>query len=146
MPRRVVSRRRPSEPPLFEFCVPGPALSARTRSKRMGAWRASIVNAAKLAAADNVIFLDPVEVQIVEFGEHRSKDRDNTAKPILDAIQGILFENDMQVALLKSEWCDIDAPYKVRFMSSVAAAAFSAGDEFVWIRVFAHRPRDTMTE
>jgi hypothetical protein len=35
-----------------------------------------------------------VEVRISEFSEFATRDRDNMAKPVLDALQGIAYEND----------------------------------------------------
>ena len=145
-PRRALSTQNSSEPPLFEFCVRGPALSAQTRSRRrLGVWQAGVAKEAKRVAIGKPMILGRIEVRITEFGDAPRKDRDNTAKPILDAMQGVLFENDRQVILLASEWCDINGRYKVRFMSADLAVAFSAGHEFVWIRIFTHHPSHETT-
>ncbi len=82
-----------------------------------------------------------IEVLISEFSESATRDRDNMAKPVLDAMQGIAYENDKQVVNLHVEWCDIDGAYVVRHMSPVVAAALSVGEEFLWVRVSAHVPR-----
>ena len=82
-----------------------------------------------------------VEVRISEFSEYATRDRDNMAKPVLNAMQGVVYENDKQVKTLHVDWCDIDGAYVVRHMSPVAAAALSAGHEFLWVRVSAHAPR-----
>ena len=57
-------------------------------------------------------------------------------------MQGIVFRNDRQ--RLEIEWCDINSQYKVQFMSEVVAAALIAGSEFVWIRIYHHRPREML--
>lgn len=82
-----------------------------------------------------------VEVQISEFSEFAARDRDNMAKPVLDAMQGVVYENDKQIKGLNIEWCDIGGAYVVRHMSPIVAAALSAGHEFLWVRVSAHAAR-----
>ena len=76
-----------------------------------------------------------VEVYISEFSEFATRDRDNMAKPVLDAMQGVVYGNDRQVKNLRVEWCDIDGAYVVRHMSPIVAAALSDGEEFLWVRV-----------
>ena len=82
-----------------------------------------------------------VEVAISEFGDYPSRDRDNMAKPILDAMQGVVYDDDRQVKSVHSEWCDINGSYVVRHMSPIVAAALSAGRDFLWVRVWIHLPR-----
>lgn len=82
-----------------------------------------------------------VEVYISEFSEFATRDRDNMAKPILDAMQGVAYENDRQVKNVHVEWCDIEGSYVVRRMSPIVAAALSVGEEFLWVRVSVHVPR-----
>lgn len=40
---------------------------------------------------------DDVEVYISEFSAFATRDRDNMAKPVLDAMQGVVYENDRQI-------------------------------------------------
>lgn len=82
-----------------------------------------------------------VDVHIGEFSGYATRDRDNLAKPVLDAIQGVVYENDKQIKVLHAEWCDIDGAYVVRHMSPIVAIALGAGHEFLWVRVSAHAPR-----
>lgn len=67
------------------------------------------------------------------------------AKPVLDAMQGIVYGNDRQVQRVQAEWCDIEGSYIVRFMSSVVAASLSAGKEFLWVRVSSNAPRKDLS-
>ena len=129
--------------PDLEFQVPGPAISAQTRNKRLlRDWTARVSDAARTAwPAGRTPMMGDVEVAISEFSEAATRDRDNMAKPILDAMQGFVYENDRQVKSVHVEWCDIAGAYVVRHMSPVVAAALVAGREFLWIRVSVHSPR-----
>lgn len=82
-----------------------------------------------------------VKVYISESSQAATRDKDNMAKPILDALRGFAYANDRQVKGVHIELCDIGGAYVVRYMSPVVAAALSAGKEFAWVRVTAHVPR-----
>lgn len=82
-----------------------------------------------------------LEVRISEFSEFATRDRDNLAKPVLDAMQGVVYDNNRRVKRVDVEWCDIEGSYVVRRMSPVVARALSAGREFLWVRVSVHAPR-----
>lgn len=148
MARKARERQGPGAPALlFEFCVKGIPVSWRAGRKndetkrRLQVWRNAVVEAARSAAAGTATFTGPIDVEIAEFSEQQRLDRDNMAKPILDVLQGILFEDDGQVSGLHVEWCNIEGSYKVRYMPLVVAAALSEGSPFVLVRIFRHRPR-----
>ena len=129
--------------PAFEFQLPGPALSAQAKNPaRLAAWKARVAEAARAAwPLAQPMLMGELEVHISEFSERATRDRDNLAKPICDAMQGIAYANDSQIKRLRVEWCDIDGRYVVRHMSPVVAAALSLGREFLWVRVWRYAPR-----
>lgn len=62
------------------------------------------VSLAALTAANGKAFLKNVSVEIkLFFQDRRFGDLDNYAKSILDGLQGVIFENDKQVARLSIE-------------------------------------------
>jgi hypothetical protein len=94
---------------------------------------------------DQPPFSGDLEASISEFSERATRDRDNMAKPILDVLQGIAYNNDRQVKALHVDWRDINGPYIVRFMSPIVAAALSAGYEFLWVRIRINIPSMDLT-
>ena len=137
---KVATATPPLVRPIFEFQVRGPAVSAQAKNRRLlGAWKTRVAAAARGAwPGGTAPMVCDVEVYISEFA---TRDRDNMAKPVLDAMQGLVYGNDRQVKALRVEWCDIEGTYVVRRMSPVVAAALSAGHEFLWVRVSVHVPR-----
>ena len=135
---------------LFQFCIRGTAVSWRAASKggspktRLLAWQDALRKAAFRAASGCPPSAETVQVEIFEFSEARRSDRDNMAKPILDAMQGILYEDDRQVAGLHVEWYDLDGIYRIRFIPLMVASSLSRGAPFVWVRVLRHRPSVTL--
>lgn len=129
--------------PDFEFQVRGPAVSGQARNRRLlKDWVMRVAAAARAAWPDGKpLMAGDVEVHISEFSEFATRDRDNMAKPVLDSMQAIVYENDRQVKSVHIDWCDIGGSYIVRHMSPIVAAALSVGEEFLWVRVSAHVPR-----
>lgn len=129
--------------PDFEFCIEGPAVSAQAKNKGLlRGWSARVAAAARAAwPKRKPLMAGDLKVDITEFSEFAAGDRDNMAKPILDAMQNIVYKNDSQVKHLAVEWCDIEGSYVVRYMSPVVAMALSAGKEFLWVRVSPNAPR-----
>ncbi len=101
-----------------------------------------MAHAARAQKPDTSPTKSEVEVWITEFSVYPTRDRDNLAKPILDALQGVTYLNDSQVRRLSVEWCDINGSYTVRFMSPRLANALSVGAEFLWVRVTTFEPRE----
>jgi crossover junction endodeoxyribonuclease RusA len=134
-------------PPDFEFCVQGPAISAQAKNRTLlRTWIARVTFAARAAWSDrSPPMAGDLEVYISEFSEFATKDRDNMAKPVLDAMQVIVYKNDRQVKNLHVDWRDIEGSYVVRFMSPVVATALSAGYEFLWVRISSNVPRRDLT-
>jgi hypothetical protein len=138
---------QPPPAPSFEFQLAGPAVSAQAKNRLLlQGWKRRVADAAKGRwPSDRPPLGHALDVHTSEFGEIRPRrDRDNMAKPILDALQGIAYLNDSQVRSVAVEWCDINGSYSVRHMSPVVAEALVAGEEFVWVRLLQHIPRSIL--
>jgi crossover junction endodeoxyribonuclease RusA len=124
-------------PSSFEFCVQGPAVSARAKDRGLlRNWIGRVASAARAAwPPASPPLEEDLTVSISEFSLSSRKDRDNLAKPVLDAMEGIVYANDRQIKRLHVDWRAIDGRFVVRYMSPVVAASFSIGEEFLWVRV-----------
>lgn len=85
---------------------------------------------------NNQTFSRDVELRVTHYSERRIADRDNLLKPIQDALQGIVYGNDKQIRESTSNWRDINGRFTIRHVSLPLAIAFSAGDEFLHIRIW----------
>ena len=140
---KAAATSAPPRRPDFEFCVPGPPVSARARNRqRLREWSVRVTDVARAAWPEGKPLLTgDVDVRISEFSDFASQDRDNMAKPILDALQGVAYRNDSQIKHLNIDWCDINGSYIVRHVSPIVAEALSLGREFLWVRVLTYVPR-----
>lgn len=118
------------------------SLQARPRS-RLNQWRQRVHQAARGALPPGEQpYAGPVRLLITYYyeGVMPLGDIDNIIKPIQDALSGVVYVNDRQVANADCARCDINGPFRVRGMSPILAAAFVAGREFLHIKV--DHPRD----
>lgn len=120
----------------FEFCVLGRPHSAQGGARGVRNWKAK-VRASALAQwpAGNPPDAGHIEIAIDYYALGEGPDVDNIIKPIQDALIGVAFVDDAQVAKTGCERRDLDGHFRVRGMAPVLAEAFSTGEEFVHVRL-----------
>jgi hypothetical protein len=68
-------------------------------------------------------------------GDDASLDDDNMVKPIRDALNGLIYDDDSQIRYSETMHICIDAPIKIRRASAVLLAAYGKGNEFLYVRI-----------
>jgi crossover junction endodeoxyribonuclease RusA len=68
-------------------------------------------------------------------GEAVRIDNDNLVKPILDALNGVVYRDDSLIVETHVSKKPIDGAYRVRHISPVLAHAFHIGSEFLYIQI-----------
>ncbi len=123
--------------PHLEFTVPGPPVSYQTRDKaNLSAWKATIRGEAAKHWATKPPLTGKLKCTIYNFheGDSASLD-DDMVKPIRDAMNGLIYEDDSQIRFSETIHISIDAPIKVRRAAAVLLVAYSKGDEFLYVRI-----------
>ena len=87
---------------------------------------------------------EPVIVRVTHYCETAIGDVDNLTKPIQDALQGVIYLNDRQVTDTIGNRRNINASFRVRYISLPLASAFSDGRQFVHIRVWRSPRREDL--
>jgi crossover junction endodeoxyribonuclease RusA len=123
---------------LFDFCVEGPPISVQTRRKAAKArWKAKVLAAAASAwPASRAPIAEPVWVRITYFYDGAALDVDNMVKPILDAIGGLVYDDDKQIRDAHARKRDINGSFRIKGLSPRLALAFSKGVEFLHVEIF----------
>src|SRR6516225_1459647 len=123
--------------PLLEIMILGPPVSYQTKDKNnLKAWQALI-----RAEATNVWKGPPLKGKLkfllINFheGDKPPLDDDNMVKPIRDALNGLVYEDDRQIRYSETLQVPIDDPIKIRGASVILLAAYSKGDEFLYVRI-----------
>jgi crossover junction endodeoxyribonuclease RusA len=122
----------------FEFTVPGPPVSHQSRNKaKLEAWRRSVRDAAALRWGTAAALGVRLKISVCYYHEGRAVriDNDNMVKPIQDALNGLVYQDDRLITDTVVRKTNIDGLFCVRGYSLVLLAALAKGDEFVHIVV-----------
>jgi crossover junction endodeoxyribonuclease RusA len=118
----------------FEFIVEGPAVSQQAR--RRGRWITKIRREAGLSwPAANSLISGPVMVALTYFYDDGAPDVDNLAKPVLDALNGLIFVDDEQVTDLLVRKRNLSGRLTVDDATTIMAAGFDLGSPFLHVVV-----------
>ena len=124
--------------PHLEFTVAGPPVSHQTKDKSsLLAWKGVIRTEAARLWAGRELLTCRLKCTILNFheGSVASLDDDNMVKPIRDAMNRVVYDDDSRICYSETIHVSIDAPIKLRRASAVLLTAFSKGDEFLYIRI-----------
>jgi crossover junction endodeoxyribonuclease RusA len=123
----------------FEFIVDGPPISHQTRNVgRLRAWQLTVRTAAVQrwpAKTPPVTARLRFTVTYYHDGVSVRIDNDNLVKPIQDALNGRVYEDDRQITDTYVRKTDLNGSFRVRGMSSVLAEGFCRGNEFLYMRI-----------
>jgi Holliday junction resolvase RusA-like endonuclease len=122
----------------FEFTVVGPPISHQTKDKRnLRRWKRTIRGAARKWFGKRPPFQGRLKCTIINLheGDEPSLDDDNMVKPIRDALNNLVYGDDIQIVVSQTQQMSINGKFMIRGVSAVLLAGFTAGEEFVYIRI-----------
>ena len=121
----------------LEFVLPGPPVSSQASDKtNLKAWQATVrAEAAKNWSAAPLT--GKLKFLLMNFheGETPPLDDDNMVKPIRDALNKFVYQDDRQIRYSETFHIPIDDPMKIRGASAILMAALSKGDQFLYVRI-----------
>jgi crossover junction endodeoxyribonuclease RusA len=116
--------------------VAGIPASSQASSRSKAAWRRQVSDKAqKLLPPGAVPTTDEVEIRIVYFHDTAPLDVDNMIKPIQDALCGVIYADDSQVADTHGSRRDLNGTYQLRGLTTTLADGFLGGGPFVHVKV-----------
>jgi len=124
--------------------VDGPPVSTQGSSRGRSAWQARVLAAAtaKWPVGEAPCGV-PVALRITHFYDStngRPADVDNIIKPIQDALKGLVYIDDHQVADTRGRRRDINGAFRVRGLASEVAVALALGREFLHVLIGTPQP------
>ena|SRR5438105_1924821 len=123
--------------PIVEFTVEGPPVSHQSKNKlALGTWKA-LVRAEAAKAWPQAPMKGVLKCTIMNFfeGPNAPLDDDNMVKPIRDAMNGVVYDDDSQIRHSAHAQTSIDGSFPIRRVSKVILNAFHTGKPFVYVRV-----------
>lgn len=121
----------------FEFIVTGSPVSLQTNNRNLlQTWKAQVREAplARLPVGASPIG-QPVQVIITHYYDTQPPDIDNCIKPILDALNTIIYDDDKQITELTVKQRNINGLFRIRRMPIILAQAFANSEEFVHVKI-----------
>lgn len=124
----------------LEFVVPGPPISNQQSTPQgranLTAWKATVAGAAALAWP-NVPLTIELKAVIISFyaGNEPSVDTDNMAKAILDAMQGIVYDNDRQIVQTQLAHARLGGAYQIGGVRPMIVNSLQAQAQFVYVSI-----------
>lgn len=99
-------------------------------------WKAQVQAVAAAAWPSGSPPLDhEAQIHVTYYHEGAPLDVDNMLKPILDALCGIVYQDDKQLTDTHGHLRDLNAQYRVRGMTPAQANGFTSNGPFVHIRI-----------
>jgi len=125
----------------LEFTFEGPPLSLQSKkATRKRAYKQRVETAAKqVIATGTEPSTEILNIKITYFFEGETPDVDNIIKPIQDALIGVVYVDDDQIADTRSLKRDINGSYKIRKASAILLQAFSKGTDFIHVKIDLHQ-------
>jgi Holliday junction resolvase RusA-like endonuclease len=124
--------------PAFELTVEGPPVSHQTRNKAgLQAWQTTVRTAAARRWKASKPLTGALRMTVCYYHEGPAirLDNDNMVKPIQDALNGLVYQDDRQLTDTAVRKTDIGGAFVVRGASMVLLEAFSRGKEFLHITI-----------
>ena len=124
----------------LEFVVLGPPISNQQSTpqgrRNLAVWRKAVATAAILQWPNPILQGDLKAILINFYSTNKpSVDLDNMSKPILDVLQGIVYDDDRQIRQAELTHAELGGVYKIAGVSPFIATALQADQEFVYIRI-----------
>lgn len=120
----------------FEFLVPGPAVSQQTRRRaRRRAWIDQVRSQVEEYWGSKATEVGPVALTLTYLHDQVAGDLDNLAKPVLDALKGLVLDDDGQVTDLVLRKRSLSAVLRVEDPSPLLSGRFELGLPFLHVLV-----------
>lgn len=119
--------------PSLEFVIPQRPVSQQARRQaRLREWKDFVAAHARLALhTPQPLMTEPIALRLLYLYDEAALDVDNILKPILDALIGVLLEDDSVITDVEIRRRSRRTTFTLNAVSPVLAAGLALGREFV---------------
>lgn len=126
----------------FDFVIIGKPVPHRAKDKKaLKAWREHVRETAQFRWGKIPPLTDKLSVKITHFydapdgGVGENLDSERIVKPVLDALNGVVYKDDYQIVDLDNRRRNLSGSFRVKGMSPALAEGFCKGEEFLYVKV-----------
>jgi Holliday junction resolvase RusA-like endonuclease len=126
----------------FDFVIIGKPVPHRAKDKKaLAAWRSHVSNTARYCWGERPPLAHKLYVKITHFYDAppgnvgEDLDSERIIKPILDALNGVIYRDDYQITELDNRRRNLNGSFRVKGMSLALAEGFCKGEEFLHVKV-----------
>jgi hypothetical protein len=119
----------------LEFVVLGPPVSNQSPGPNLTIWRATIAGEATLHWPKPPLAGELKAIILNFYEKLPSLDVDNMSKPILDAMQNIVYIEDRQVVQAELAHLKIGGVFMIMGVRPIIVNAIQSGSQFVYVRI-----------
>ena len=119
----------------FEFLIPKRPLSLQAKSKSLQAWKAFVREEAAKVWKTPTVENGDLHLMLVYLCDESPPDTDNIVKPIQDALVGLVFTDDSQIADVESHRRFLSATFDVARLPSLVLIGILSQQECVYVKV-----------
>ncbi|RZM75697.1 RusA family crossover junction endodeoxyribonuclease [Leptolyngbya iicbica] len=135
----------------FDFVIIGRPVPHRAKDKKaLKLWRGHVAATARARWGDRPPLTTKLFLQITHFYDQPvgqpdpDLDSERTIKPVLDALNGVIYQDDYQIAELDTRRRNLNGSFRVKGISVALAEGFCQGDEFLHVKVDCLRHPDSL--
>lgn len=132
--------------PSFEFVIPQRPVSQQARRQaRLREWKDFVAEHARLALQEpQPLMTEPIALRLLYLYDEAALDVDNILKPILDALIGVLLEDDSVITDVEIRRRSRRTAFTLNAVSPVLAAGLALGREFVYVALSGAPAQDVL--
>ena len=123
----------------FEFLIPKRPLSVQAKPRKLQAWK-SFVRAEAAKNWGDTPSEGELRLMLVYLCDESPPDIDNIIKPIQDALVGLIFADDSQIADVDCHRRFLDGGFDLTRLPSVLLSGIALQSECVYVRVSESEP------
>ncbi len=119
----------------LEFLIPRRPLSLQAKSKSLQAWKAFVRGEAAKAWTGSTLRSGDLHLTLIYLCDESPPDVDNIIKPIQDAMVGLVFDDDSQIADVESHRRFLNGTFDLTALPQLVLAGVASQKECVYVSV-----------
>lgn len=120
---------------LFEFVIPQRPVSLQASTKGLGKWKTFVTTEARKYWSSPPVKTIGLELMLVYLSDVAPPDIDNIIKPIQDAMNGLVYDDDFQITDVHAHRRTVCGAYDITNLSPELIRAIDLGRECVYVRI-----------